>query len=119
MEGERTVGYVVRDLATGREHPFARLAPPGIPIGRFFIAEPGIEFARAAIEHGARSSQVVFIDEVGRLELAGGGLASAVRTALLGPAVPILLVRTDFLTEVMRTFSLSRTIVHEVKTEEG
>jgi len=103
QDGE-TVGYTVRDLATDEERPFAALTPPGVRVGKFFIVEEGLAFACGAIERAAEYAQVVFVDEVGRLELAGGGLASAVRVLLRSAACPILLVRSTFVDVVARTF---------------
>ena len=106
QDGE-TVGYTVRDLATDDERPFAALTPPGMRVGKFFIAEEGITFACGAIERAAEHAQVVFVDEVGRLELAGGGLAPAVRVLLRSAACPILLVRSVFVDAVVRTFAIA------------
>ncbi len=117
MCGGETVGYTVRDLSTGEERRFAGLDPPGIPVGRFFISADGLEFARTAIVHAARNARIVFVDEVGRLELDGAGLANAVRIALRGRALPVLLVRDELLEPVRRAFMISRFI--EIKPEGG
>ncbi len=111
-----TIGYRIRDLGTGEERPFAKDGPPGIQVGRFFVSEEGLEFALAAIERGARDAQVVFVDEVGRWELAGGGLAQAVRTLLHSEALPILLVRSEVASAVVEAFALAR--VERVEVEE-
>ena len=103
-----TVGYTVRDLATDEERPFAALTPPGVRVGKFFIVEEGLAFACGAIEHAAEHAQVGFVDEVGRLELAGGGLASAIRVLLRSATCPILLVRSVFVDAVVRTFAIAR-----------
>jgi nucleoside-triphosphatase THEP1 len=108
LRGEETIGYAVRDLLTGEERPYASLEPPGVPIGRFFLREEGLGFARDAIARAGRAAKVVFVDEVGRLELADGGLASAVRDLLSLPVLSVLLVRSDFVEHVAHTFSLSR-----------
>ncbi len=106
QDGE-TVGYTARDLATDEERPFAALTPPGVSAGKFFIAEEGLTFACGAIERAAEYAQVVFVDEVGWLELAGGGLAPAVRALLRSAALPILLVRSTFVDVVARTFAVA------------
>jgi nucleoside-triphosphatase THEP1 len=49
---------------------------------------------------------VAIVDEVGRWELAGGGLASAVRALLASPALPVLLVRDPFVNEVVEAFAV-------------
>ena len=106
QDGE-TVGYTVRDLATGEERSFAALVPPGVRVGKFFIAEQGLAFACSVIERAAQHAQVAFVDEVGRLELAGGGLASAVQVLLRSAALPILLIRSAFVDAVARAFAVS------------
>jgi len=112
-----TIGYQIRDLGTGEARPFATLEPPGTAVGRFFVDGPSLRFALAAIERGARDAQVVFVDEVGRWELSGGGLAPAVRTLLHSEALPILLVRSELASAVVEAFALAR--VEHVEVEEG
>lgn len=114
LRGGETIGYAVRDLLTGEERPYASLEPPGVPIGRFFLREEGLGFARDAIGRAGREAEVAFVDEVGHLELSGGGLAQAVRGLLLSPAFPVLLVRSEFVEKVARAFSLSRVEVISV-----
>ncbi|MEA1871564.1 MAG: nucleoside-triphosphatase, partial [Candidatus Bipolaricaulota bacterium] len=107
LAGNETIGYTIRDLSTGEEQPFVRLTPPGIPIGKFYMPEDGLAFARAAIERATRSKQVVFVDEVGRLECDGKGHAPAVRTLLRSQALPVLLVRSAFVERVVETFGIA------------
>ena len=108
LSAGETIGYRIRDLGTKEERPFAKDRPPGIQVGRFFVDEQGLRFALAAIERGARDAQVVLVDEVGRWELAGGGLAPAVRILLASPVVPVLLVRDSLLDSVLQGFAVSR-----------
>jgi nucleoside-triphosphatase THEP1 len=108
LAGNETIGYTIHDLATGEERPFVRLTPPGISIGKFYLMEDGLAFARAAIERSTRATQVVFVDEVGRFECAGKGHAPAVRTLLRSQALPILLVRSAFVERVVETFGIAR-----------
>ena len=103
-----TVGYTVRDLATDEERPFASLDPPGVPVGKFFVVEQGLAFARCAIEQATASAQTVFVDEVGMLELAGNGLALAVQALLQSQVLPVLLVRSSFVEAVVNAFSITR-----------
>ena len=102
-----TIGYRIRDLGTGEERPFAKDRPPGIQVGRFFVDEQGLRFALAAIERGARDAQVVLVDEVGRWELSGGGLAPVLRGLLRSEALPILLARSELASAVVEAFALS------------
>jgi len=108
IEDGATIGYTIRDLMTDEERPFASLDPPGVPVGKFFIAEQGLAFARCAIEQATTSVQTVFVDEVGKLELAGNGLAPAVQALLQSQVLSILLVRSSFVEAVVHTFSITR-----------
>lgn len=109
-----TVGYTVCDLMSGEEQPFAGLSTPGIVVGRFFIDRKALDLACRAIEDGARNAQVVFVDEVGRLELQGAGLALAVHTLLNSSALPVLLVRDSFVPTVVKTFSINQYIPYHI-----
>lgn len=109
-----TIGYTVCDLTSGEERPFTALHPPGIVVGRFFIDQETLDLARRAIEGAARNAQVVFVDEVGRLELQGAGLASAVHTLLNSSALPVLLIRDSFVPAVVKTFSINQYIPYHI-----
>ena len=114
-----TIGYTINDLMFDEERPFASLDPPGIPVGKFFIAERGLAFARRAIERAASSVRTVFIDEVGMLELAGNGLTPAVRPLLQSQVLPILLVRSSFVDAVVHAFSITRFKRFNVGQQDG
>jgi nucleoside-triphosphatase THEP1 len=117
LRDQKTVGYTIRDLSTGKEHPFARLEPPGVAVGKFFVDEAGLAAARDAIARGAKTAEAVFVDEVGRLELNGGGLAPAVRMVLESTALSVLLVRSEFVDPVVKAFSIRRATVIPVEEE--
>jgi len=119
LRGAQTIGYRVRDLADGGEQDLAALQPPGVPIGRFFLSPDGLAFARRAIDRAIGTSDVVVVDEIGRLELAGEGHAKSVRDAITSSAVPLLVVRDDFVDDVIRSFSLSSAIVVHVGPNEA
>lgn len=108
IDKNETVGYSIRNLLSGEESPFATLDPPGVAIGKYYIQHSGIDFAQRAIDLAAHTVQVVLVDEVGRLELAGGGHAPALRTLLRSRALPILIVRSQFVTQVVDRFSIDR-----------
>lgn len=77
VEGGRTVGYLVRNLATGEERPLCSRRPPGVPFRRYYFSPEGLEFADRALA-AAREARVAVVDEVGPLELSGGGFASGI-----------------------------------------
>ena len=115
MEGGETVGYSLIDLATNATHPFASLEPSDVPIGRFFVSEKGLATADHTVTKALDDTQVVFIDEVGRLELRGGGHAPAVARLLASDVLPILLVRDELVDEVARAFGIDAPVVFHAR----
>lgn len=98
----QTLGYRVQDLATGEEHPLCRDRPPGIPFRRFFFSREGLAFANAALERAAREGEAIVVDEVGPLELGGGGFAPGLKAACESRAFLVLTVRPSLASEVRR-----------------
>ncbi len=118
VEGRR-VGYDCRRVSSGQQRPFARLPggplPPGwregARAGPFSVSRDGLQAARRWIRRAAAGdASTVLIDEVGPLELAGGGLAGAVRDALrrAGGKEIVLVVREGLLEAALRAFPVGR-----------
>lgn len=95
-----TVGYRVRDLATGEERPLCALTPPGMRFRRFYFAPEGIAFAREALRRAAREAEVVVTDEVGPLELRGHGFAPGI-TAARAAGVPLVITARPHLVDAV------------------
>jgi len=74
-EGGRCIGYEVVDLATGQSTRLATTAGSGLEqTGRFHFLAEGLTLGRAALERTIEPApQLVIVDEVGQLELEGGG----------------------------------------------
>jgi len=106
LKGEETIGYSIVDLSTNATHPFASLEPSEVQIGKFYLSQAGLDLADRAVRNAVDESSVIFIDEVGRLELKGGGHADAVRHVLKSSTVPVLLVRDTLVEQVVRTFEI-------------
>jgi nucleoside-triphosphatase THEP1 len=72
---DRCTGYNVLDLATGRSTRLATLEGPGVEqVGGFHFVAEGLALGRTALTDATeRAPQLVIVDEVGPLELAGGG----------------------------------------------
>ncbi len=109
MDKERTVGYMISDLISQEERQFAAEQPPGIKTGKFYIDEKGITFACAAIERAICSCCVVFVDEIGPLEMSGNGLFPATRRLLAKKSermalLPVLIIRPSLITAIERLF---------------
>lgn len=73
--GETCLGYDVVDLASGRSAPLARTDDKGVTqVGRFHFLAEGLAFGQAALDRAVESPpQFAVVDEVGPLELSGGG----------------------------------------------
>ena len=101
-EGTRT-GYDLVRLGTGETAPLARRGPPpadGRPAVCHYVFDPeAFGRARAWLRDAAGQAPVLVLDEIGRLEAAGGGHADAVHLALAlpDPTVVILSVRAELL----------------------
>jgi nucleoside-triphosphatase THEP1 len=101
-EGDRCIAYEVVDLATGRSVSIATTVGPGVQqTGRFHFLAEGLAFGKAAIEQAvSRSDDLIIVDEVGPLELAGGGWCEQVDRLTLQPGSALLTVRRSLAQEV-------------------
>jgi len=111
LRGGETVGYQVRNLATGEERSLCSLDPPGIPFRRFFFSPDGLAFANAALERASQEADVVVVDEVGPLELAGEGFTPGLRVALASGAFLVLTVRPSLVDRVRTQAGLAEAAV--------
>jgi len=94
-------GYDLVEIATGRRQPYLRRhgAPGAERIGPYVFVPETLERARTIIREAGPSGLLV-VDEVGPLELRGGGLWPALRDALDAPGRTLLcVVRADILEE--------------------
>ena len=101
-DGGQCGGYAVVDLATGAGVRLADLTGPGIEhAGRFHFLADGLRLGRAALARAiADAPHLVIVDEVGPLELAGGGWAAALDLLASRPGGTVFTVRRDLAVEV-------------------
>jgi len=112
-ENGRT-GYDILDLRTGMQVPLGtrdltqvRL---GERVGNYILFTSGLDFARQAIAESLQAgSEVIFLDEIGPLELSGGGLAEMAKRAHKEAPNTISVVRKSIVTEFMKKFGKSTT----------
>lgn len=114
-DGDR-VGYLARHLdgtecvVVGRKGA----APPGdealCSFCSFVFDPQAFERARAWIRRGVERASIVIIDEVSKLEVAEGGHCAAIREALEGRAIVLLVVRADQLFHVVERFGLGEAL---------
>ncbi len=100
------------DVQTGRSVIFGRFASEanfdGEPVGNYLISYEGLEFANSAIQKALENKcDMVFIDEVGHLELAGKGIIESARTAYQKAPNTTTVVRKPLLTEFFEYFHLA------------
>lgn len=98
----RCVGYEVVDLATGGSARLATVDGPGAErVGRFHFLAEGLALGRAALEQALeRPPHLLIVDEVGPLELAGGGWSEQLDRLTDRPGFMLFVVRRELTTQV-------------------
>ncbi len=118
LEEGRRVGFAVRDLESGEETALARRV--GRERGQFGTAfrfsEDGFRLGRRALAKTDRGS-VVVVDEIGPVELRGGGHMAAVRRALVVPGIAgvVLVARRALVPSLLAAVDLSDVVVVDLE----
>ncbi len=103
----RHQGFDLVDLSTGRTVPLCREGGPGgrgeEQWGRFAFIHDGLRLGREALAMDGQPADVVVVDEVGPLELSGGGWADPLDNLLSRFDGPVLLVARPAVVEAVRT----------------
>lgn len=92
-------GITIVDVQTGEREVLASLTNiyQGPHTGRYFFNPEGISFGIKAIDRGI-SSDILFVDEIGHLELKGEGFAKILELIRDGKARnPVLVIRKELL----------------------
>lgn len=104
-----TVGYDVVDLLSGERESFLRTGSAGgRKVGRFYFQPGGLAFTNRAISRGIDRTDLVFFDEVGRMELSGEGLADSLEELLEADVQGVYLVREVFVERFRKKFQLEQ-----------
>ncbi len=114
-----TVGYDVVDIQNGRRSRFLHIqGDPGMGrIGRFYIHPQGLALGRKAL--AAAKAHVVVIDQIGPLEMDGGGWLEPLQRWLRVPDTKLVLTaRPDLVDDMMRLWNVSRACISSVSEEE-
>jgi nucleoside-triphosphatase len=116
LENGRRTGFDLVNLATGESARLARerAVETGrhVQWSRFSFSPEGLALGQRALGRGARAADVVLVDEVGPLELAGGGWADALDELVRDRAQPVLLVvRSSIVDEVARRWGSADAVV--------
>lgn len=124
MENGETTGYDLLDLKTNEKHRFLRSNSEeknNNRIGRFAIYDEGLNTGKQILEEtNPNSFDVVIIDEVGKLELKGGGWADQLRKLLDSTNARIILaIRKGSEYETLAHFQILRYEIIPVKKIEA
>jgi len=94
------VEYDFLDLKDGRRLPFLRRTAEGggERTGSFFVVSRTLDIARSLIL-AADPAELLIVDEIGPLEIAGGGFWPALREVLSRPGMKTLLVAREEILE--------------------
>jgi nucleoside-triphosphatase THEP1 len=112
-----TIGYDIVNIMTNDRTPFLRTGGKSIhKIGKFKILPGGLELGLTAIcQARIERTDVMIVDEVGKLELQDGGWAKAIEPLFLYFGNPVLLfIRNDFTEEVMQKWRIEPYTVIDV-----
>lgn len=107
--GERS-GFDLIDLASDRRVPLSRrgLAGAAVRAGEFGFYSEGLAAGEAALSSaGAAGADLIFVDEIGFLELEGRGWAPALERLLRGSRPAVLVVRDYLLEKVAARWELA------------
>jgi nucleoside-triphosphatase THEP1 len=122
IQGGERVGYRARRIGTDESVPLARRggAPrPGEDAFCSFVFErDGFLAARRWLAEDGSRADVIIVDEVSKLEVAGAGHHDAVLEVLRGRALPLLVVRADQLFAVMERFGLDEPLASAAGIED-
>ncbi len=111
-------GFDLLDLFTNSQTPLARRKEIADIQGvtRFKFFDSGLEFGARALDYKkCHNSEIIFVDEIGKLELAGGGWASLLKPLLsIKTAVHIWIVRENLIDDVCKSWKLDHVTIANV-----
>lgn len=109
--------YTLKDLVSGEERLAMTTEEKSAwrRLGRFFWDSEAFAWANERTIASLGACELAVFDEIGRLELAGDGLAPAFARALGAQGVQVIAaVRTPFVSEVLRTFTIEEAEIRMV-----
>jgi nucleoside-triphosphatase THEP1 len=120
MVDGKTIGYYIESVLDGRRQLLmTETEQNGFQkIGRFWLDPNVIKRVTSTIEEQALSPSVIFIDEVGRLEMEGQGWDEVLRSLLLANVVVVIAVRKAFVNEIMKHYSIINAVLYSCGSEE-
>jgi len=117
-ENGETSGYDVVSIATGKQERFLRIEGDISQkrIGSFYLYKDGLDAGNRALENC--TSDLVIIDEIGNLELAGDGWVAATEQLIKHPKNHlILVVRKGVTKQIVEKFHIQPQFIMNVSKE--
>jgi nucleoside-triphosphatase THEP1 len=120
-ENEERVGFDLLDIATGQTTPLCTIRPlPGaLQTGRFSFFEMGMETGQALLTPEINlQHDLIFIDELGPMELNDKGWSSSVENLIRHTTTPQVWVVRRTLVEKMRCkWDIGQTFIIDIGTD--
>ncbi|OGS08898.1 MAG: hypothetical protein A2270_06235 [Elusimicrobia bacterium RIFOXYA12_FULL_51_18] len=109
-------GFDLVALSSGRRVPLCRRGPgDGIRAGKFLFFEEGLAAGLSALSPAELSgTDAVFLDEVGSLELEGGGWSVPLKELCRSGRPLVLVVRNYLVERVAAHFNLGRPVIWKI-----
>lgn len=120
-ENDERVGFDLLDIAAGLTIPLCTIRPlPGaVQTGRFYFFEAGMEKGRALLTLEVnRLHDLIFIDELGPMELNGKGWSSSVENLIRHTSTPqVWVVRRPLVEKMCSKWDIGQTFIIDIGTD--
>jgi nucleoside-triphosphatase THEP1 len=104
---EKHIGYSIMNITSGQTKTLAGLdsGAAANSVGKYYFYEDGLKFGHLALQN--TNSEIVFIDEIGPLELSGKGWAQDLKQQLnKSPQIILITIRPSLIKEVILQFEI-------------
>ncbi len=118
IENEITTGYNVVAISTGKSYKFLRVNGNSSQkiLGNFYINNEGLQGGNKELQNN--NSQVVIIDEIGKLELADGGWNRSVLELIENPKNHlIMVVRKEYVSQLVEKYKIQPEFIFNISEE--
>jgi len=117
MNEDKTIGYDVVDIKSGKREVFLRLSgePQFEQIGRYFIHPNGLRMGINSLQVTSPHCDLVIIDEIGQLELKGKGWVDNLDQLInLASSHLLLTTRAQYTDELVRRLNGAEISVYDI-----
>ncbi len=115
FENERFEGYDLFDVDSKSTHEFIRLSLASESITKRFVFDQKMfRYADKLIKKGIDQGKTIIIDEVGPLELSGGGFDCTLRQCLESGFSYLIVVRRGLVDAVIQRYELKGVEIMEI-----